>query len=155
MFKNTFLWIGVAALGTYLIIKARKVQDFVKQANVQVVDLNMRFPNYYTTMINVVIKITNPTTQPVNLKTFYGDVVLLGKSLGTINYLNPISIPAAGSVNLNIPVSVSNLSLLGNITDMAKALAGGMELLVKGNANFAHGSVPVEQVIIAKAVRNA
>ena len=143
--------IGAAVI--YFIWKTYNTgKAFANQAAILIQSIKVAFPSIYTTTLTVKIRVQNPTGQAVSLKSLSGDLFFNGISLGNISYLQPINIDKYAYSDISLPINISNLTLLTNSPDILTSFAKGVNLDVKGGANFSFGSVPFSQSIIAKTI---
>ena len=110
-------------------------------------DIDRRSTNLFNTVFNLKFVLTNPTTASITVDSISGTLFTgEGQSLGNFNKLTPTIIPARGTVNVPIQLTVGNwttattfLNLLQN--NQARSLT------IKYNINVGGLSIPVEQKV--------
>ena len=67
---------------------------------------------------SLTLDIINPTNTNININSIVGDVIVNGYSISTINYQNAVSIPANGSIFIELMIKVNPLDAGGFILDL-------------------------------------
>ncbi len=68
----------------------------------------------------VQVELINPTNTPIQFSSFVGSIIINGNSAGTIDYRNPIVIPANGRQVIFVPIRLSLVGAGGLILDLIK-----------------------------------
>jgi LEA14-like dessication related protein len=68
----------------------------------------------------VQVELINPTNTPIQFSSFVGSIIINGNSAGTIDYRQPIVIPANGRQVIFVPIRLSLVGAGGLIFDLIK-----------------------------------
>jgi LEA14-like dessication related protein len=66
----------------------------------------------------VQVELINPTNTPIQFSSFVGSIIINGNSAGTIDYRQPIVIPANGRQVIFVPIRLSLVGAGGLILDL-------------------------------------
>ena len=109
------------AIAYYLKDKAQQMAEQVK-FNVLAVGIDKKKTNLTRTTIFATFRITNPTDDPVNLKSIIGDIKILGQSL-TFSMLEGATVEPRSTKDIKVFVEIPSITggtLVGNIIKSIK-----------------------------------
>ena len=95
----------------------------------------------------VQVELINPTNTPIQFSSFVGSIIINGNSAGTIDYRQPIVIPANGRQVIFVPIRLSLVGAGGLILDLIKGkLKGKLRMDIVGTINAEGFLIDVEEV---------
>jgi LEA14-like dessication related protein len=80
----------------------------------------------------VTLELTNPNSLPVPVRAMNYDVKLLGEAVASGALNSPFTLPAGGSENVKVDVSMDTLATLGNLTRALRGAASAIDYQVNG-----------------------
>lgn len=95
------------------------------------------------TNLSVVLTVQNITNASVTVNSMTGNLLVNGNQLANLSFFNnPVTVPANGSVNIPIQVSLSLLSLPGTVQQLLSMSGTTLTFNAVGNANVSNLILP-------------
>lgn len=148
MKASTVITIGAGAfLLWWLFRRGRALQSFGNQVNVRLINVKFKRLTLFNVEVALIMEIINPSAQSVNIDSIAADVKLDGSSFGKVNMLTPFNIPANGTQKIEVPILISNTSLIPNLVNIAQNITR-LKADITGSINVRGlGPVPFTQNI--------
>jgi len=95
----------------------------------------------------VQVELINPTNTPIQFSSFVGSIIINGNSAGTIDYRQPIIIPANGRQVIFVPIRLSLVGAGGLVLDLIQGkLKGKLRMDIVGTINAEGFLIDVAEV---------
>jgi len=103
-------------------------------------------PGLTSTQITLGVTLTNPSPGSQIINSFTANVIYNNIQIGTINYLQPITIAPASSTSFNVDVNVNNITILENFGNiLTSSLSSGLNIIIDGVLNTSLGSISFQK----------
>lgn len=148
MRASTVITIGAGAfLLWWLFRRGRALQSFGNQVNVRLINVKFKRLTLFNVEVALIMEIINPSGQSVGIDSIAADVKLDGSSFGKVNMLTPFTIPANGTQKIEVPILISNTSIIPNLVNIAQNITR-LKADITGSINVRGlGPVPFTQNI--------
>jgi LEA14-like dessication related protein len=148
MNTRTILTIGgIAAVLWWLLRKGRTLQSLGQQLSVRLITVKFKRLTLFNVEVSLFMDIINPTAQAINIDSVSADIRLDGSNFGKVNLLQPFTIPANGTQRIELPILISNTSIIPNLVNIAQNLSN-LKAEINGSINVRNlGPVPFNQTI--------
>jgi len=140
---------GLGLLGTGLYLYFKKQSDLLSKFSYKIVGLKIKRITLAELSFDVILLFTNKSAIEAKVNRIYVDLFLEGKNVGYVTQSASFIIPANGSSNIPLSVSINPQSVLLNITDILLGTASkkDMNFSMKGFANIKSGFVSMTMPI--------
>lgn len=148
MRASTVITIGAGAyLLWWLFRRGRALQSFGNQVNVRLINVKFKRLTLFNVEVALIMEIINPSGQSVSIDSIAADVKLDGSNFGKINMIAPFNIPANGTQKIEVPILISNTSIIPNLVNIAQNITR-LKADITGSINVRGlGPVPFTQNI--------
>jgi len=140
---------GLGLLGTGLYLYLKKQSDLLSQFDYKIAGVKIKRITLVELSFDVILLFTNKSAIEAKVNRIYVDLFLEGKNVGYVTQSASFIIPANGSSNIPLSVSINPQSVLLNITDILLGTASkkDMNFSMKGFANIKSGFVSITMPI--------
>lgn len=131
--------LGVLGFGVYKYFKIQA--DLLSKYEWKIAGIKILKFNLSELAMQLTIRFTSKADLEAKIENIYLDLFLEGKNVGFVTETKPFIIPANGSSDVNLSVSINPQVVLKNITDIVLGVSKDKDIkfAIKGNAKIKSG----------------